>query len=161
IPYIRSFDVLVQYLMTLAVSEGFYPEIILEEIKNTFCYASISNEEWQKVLNFLLMGSDSLQAYDEYKKIEKTDDGRYIVADKKKILKHKLSIGTIVSDQMIQIKLLKGTRIGSIEEWFVSQLSLGDVFWFAGRALEFIRIKEMVAQVKPSKATSGKIPSYM
>jgi len=161
IPYIRSFDVLVQYLMTLAVSEGFYPDKILNEVKNTFCYASISNEEWQKVLNFLLMGSDSLQAYDEYKKIEKTDDGRYIVADKKKILKHKLSIGTIASDQMIQIKLLKGTRIGAIEEYFVSQLSPGDVFWFAGRALEFIRIKEMVAQVKLSKATSGKIPSYM
>ena len=161
IPYIRSFDVLVQYLMTLAVSEGFYPDKILAEVKNTFCYASISDQEWRKVLNFLLMGSDSLQAYDEYKKIEKTDDGRYIVADKKKILKHKLSIGTIVSDQMIQIKLLKGTRLGAIEELFVSQLSPGDVFWFAGRALEFIRIKEMVAQVKLSKATSGKIPSYM
>ncbi len=161
IPYIRSFDVLVQYLMTLAVSDGFYADIILAEIKNTFCYASITDEEWRKVVSFLLMGSDSLQAYDEYKKLEKTDDGLYIVTDKKKILKHKLSIGTIVSDQMIQIKLLKGTRLGAIEEWFVSQLSPGDVFWFAGRALEFIRIKEMVAQVKLSKATSGKIPSYM
>jgi ATP-dependent helicase Lhr and Lhr-like helicase len=161
IPYIRSFDVLVQYLMTLAVSEGFYPEIILKEIRNTFCYASISDEEWQKVLNFLLMGSDSLQAYDEYKKIEITDDGRYIVADKRKILKHKLSIGTIVSDQMIQIKLVKGTKLGSIEEYFVSQLSPGDIFWFAGRALEFVRIKEMAAQVRPSNANSGKIPSYM
>ena len=32
IPYVRSFDVLVQYLVTLAVSDGFRPEEILPEI---------------------------------------------------------------------------------------------------------------------------------
>ncbi len=42
IPYIRSFDVLIQYLVTIAVSDGFYPDQIFKEIKNTFCYSSIS-----------------------------------------------------------------------------------------------------------------------
>jgi len=161
VPYIRSFDVLIQYLMTLAVSEGFYPDQVFHEIKKTFCFASTTHEEWRQILNYLLMGGDSLKAYDEYKKVEITDDGKYIVQDKRKALKHKLSIGTIVSDAMINIKLLKGSRLGVIEEWFVSQLSAGDVFWFAGRALELVRIKDMTAQVRPSQSKTGKIPSYM
>lgn len=161
VPYIRSFDVLIQYLMTLAVSEGFYPDQVFHEIKKTFCFASTTHEEWRQILNYLLMGGDSLKAYDEYKKVEITDDGKYIVQDKRKALKHKLSIGTIVSDAMINIKLMKGSRLGVIEEWFVSQLSPGDVFWFAGRALELVRIKDMTAQVRPSQSKTGKIPSYM
>jgi len=161
VPYIRSFDVLIQYLMTLAVSEGFYPDQVFHEIKKTFCFASTTHEEWRQILNYLLMGGDSLKAYDEYKKVEITGDGKYIVQDKRKALKHKLSIGTIVSDAMINIKLLKGSRLGVIEEWFVSQLSAGDVFWFAGRALELVRIKDMTAQVRPSQSKTGKIPSYM
>jgi ATP-dependent Lhr-like helicase len=62
---------------------------------------------------------------------------------------------------MITIKLLKGSRLGSIEEWFVSQLSPGDTFWFAGRALELLRIKDMTAIVRLSTAKNGKIPAYM
>ncbi len=160
IPYIRSFDVLIQYLMTLAVSEGFYPERIWHEIKKTYCYASLDRDEWHKVLSFLVYGSQSLQAYDEYKKVIIDEDGKYTVTDRKQILRHKLSIGTIVSEGLMSIKLVKGTYIGVIEEWFVSQLTPGDVFWFAGRALELVRIKDMVTQVRLSNAKSGKIPSY-
>lgn len=160
IPHIRSFDVLAQYLMTLAVSEGFYPDQVLSEISNTFCYASVSDAEWLQLLQFLVSGSDSLYAYDEFKKIEIDHSGRYHVSNRKQALRHRLSIGTIVSDVMISIKLLKGTHLGMIEEVFVSQLSEGDVFWFAGRALEFVRMKDMTAQVKLSMAKSGKIPSY-
>lgn len=160
-PYIRSFDVLIQYLMTLAVSEGFNADVIFTQIKKTYCFASLEPIEWQKVLNFLVYGSDSLQAYDEYKKVEFTTDGHYFVNDKRKILRHKMSIGTIVSDAMISIKLVKGTHLGVVEEWFVSQLTPGDVFWFAGRALELVRIKDMTAQVKVSQSKSGKIPAYM
>ncbi|MGB4957826.1 MAG: ligase-associated DNA damage response DEXH box helicase [Saprospiraceae bacterium] len=160
IPYIRSFDVLIQYLMTLAVSEGFYPDQVVQEIKSTHCFASTNNDEWQKVLNFLIYGSESLQAYDEYKKVEIASDGRYFVSDKKKIFRHKLSIGTIVSEGMISIHLVSGKKLGVIEEWFVSQLTPGDVFWFAGRALELVRIKDMMAQVRPSQSNTGKVPSY-
>ena len=69
IPYIRSFDVLIQYLITLAVSEGFHPKEIFEEVKGTFCYSSISKDEWAWVLDFITTGGASLYAYDEYKKV--------------------------------------------------------------------------------------------
>lgn len=160
IPYIRSFDVLVQYLMTLACADGFDADEVYEQILRSYSYHSITPHEWLQVLNFLTIGSQTLQAYDEYKKVEKTGN-LYVVTDRKVSQKHKMSIGTIVSGGMISVRLLKGGYLGSIEEYFISQLSPGDVFRFAGLTLEFIRIKEMSAQVKPSQAKKGLIPSYM
>jgi len=160
IPYIRSFDVLIQYLMTLAVSSGFDPNQVKEEIKNTYSFESITDEEWSKVLNFLVYGSQSLQAYDEYQKVEKLD-GLYKVVNRRIAQRHRMSIGTIVSDAMINVKFVKGKWIGSVEEWFIAQLSPGDVFWFAGRCLELVRIKDMVAQVKLSSKKTTRVPSYM
>jgi ATP-dependent Lhr-like helicase len=160
IPYIRSFDVLVQYLMTLAVADGFDADDIYDQVLKTYSYHSITPAEWLQVLNYLTIGSQTLQAYDEYKKVEKIGN-IYAVTDRKVAQKHKMSIGTIVSDGMINVRLLKGGHLGTIEEYFISQLSPGDVFRFAGQTLEFIRIKEMSAQVRPSQAKRGLIPSYM
>jgi ATP-dependent Lhr-like helicase len=160
VPYIRCFDVLMQYLMTLAVSEGFEPKKIYAEVSNTFCFESMTQEEFYEILNYMRYGAKSLEAYDEYSKVE-VENGRYIVENKGIALKHRLSIGTIVSDAMVQVKYVSGMRLGSMEEWFVSQLIPGDVFWFAGRPLELVRFKEMTAQVRNTKNTKGKIPSYM
>ena len=160
VPHIRSFDVLIQYLMTLAVSEGFNPNEVYQQIKNTFCYSSISEDEWLQILNFLVHGSQSLQAYDEYQKVEIEGD-IYKVTNRQIIQRHKMSIGTIISDAMISVRFLSGKKVGSVEEWFIAQLSPGDVFWFAGRCLELIRIKEMNAQVKVSNKKTSRIPSYM
>ncbi len=159
-PFIRSFDVLIQYLMTLAVSEGFDSKVIYSQIKSTFCYSSLEDEEWLQILNFLVYGSQSLSAYDEYQKVD-IIEGIYKVTNRTIAQRHKMSIGTIISDAMIQIKFLSGKRVGSVEEWFIAQLKPGDVFWFAGRCLELIRIKDMTAQVKVSKKKSSRIPSYM
>jgi len=160
VPYIRSFDVLIQYLMTLAVSEGFDPKVVYPQIKKTFCYASINEEEWLQILNFLVYGSQSLQAYDEFQKVE-IENGIYTVNNRRIIQRHKMSIGTIVSDAMMDVRFLSGKKVGSVEEVFISQMSPGDVFWFAGRCLELIRVRDMVAQVRASKKKSSRIPSYM
>ncbi len=148
VPYLLSFDVLVQYLTTLAVSDGFYPEEIWPEIKQTFCFQAISEDEWRWVLNFITKGSQSLEAYDEYKKVEIEDDGKFKVNNRGVAMRHRLQIGTIVSDAMLTVKYLKGGFIGTIEEWFVSKLSPGDVFTFAGKNLELYRIKNMQVLVK-------------
>jgi ATP-dependent Lhr-like helicase len=160
IPYIRSFDVLIQYLMTLAVSDGFEPDKIYQEIINTFNYSSVSAEEWKTILSDLLYGTKALEAYDEYHKVT-IENGRYQVVNKGQALRHRLSIGTIVSDAMIQVKYQNGMYLGTIEEYFISLLKPGDVFWFAGRSLELVRFKEMTAFVINATANKGKIPSYM
>lgn len=161
IPYLNSFDVLLQYLTTLAVSDGFYPDEIYPEIQQTFCYQSLSEEQWQWLLNFLVMGSQSLKNYDEYKKVEIETDGKFKVNSRAVAMRHRFQIGTIVGDATISVRYQKGGYIGSIEEYFISKLSPGDVFTFAGRNLEFIRIKGMSTHVRNSKKKTNKVPSWM
>ena len=160
IPYIRSWDVLIQYLMTLATSEGFSAPVIYDEIRKTHCYSSIEEKDWQDVLYFLVNGSQSLSAYDEYRKLV-YDDGIYKVVDRRVAQRHRLSIGTISSESMMNVRFVKGGRIGMVEEWFISHLNVGDSFWFAGRPLELVMIKEMTAFVRMSKKKTKKIPSYL
>ncbi len=161
IPYLNSFDVLVQYLTTLAVSDGFYPKDIYPEVKNTFCYQALQEEEWQWVLNFITIGSQSLQSYDDYKKVEIEADGRFKVNNRGIAMRHRLQIGTIVSDAVLNVKYLKGGYIGSIEEFFISKLTPGDVFTFAGRNLELVRIINMQVLVRKSSKRTSKVPSWM
>ncbi len=161
IPYLLSFDVLVQYLTTLAVSNGFFPKDIYPEIKSTFCFQAMTEDDWRWLLNFITKGSQSLQAYDEYKKVEIEEDGRFKVNHRGVAMRHRLQIGTIVSDAMLSVKYMKGGYIGTIEEWFISKLTPGDIFTFAGRNLELVRIKNMQVLVKKSKKKNAKVPSWM
>lgn len=160
IPYLLSFDVLVQYLTTLAVSNGFSPSEIFPEVKSTFCFRDINEDQWRWLLNFITTGSQSLQAYDEYKKVEIEDDGTFKVNDRGVAMRHRLQIGTIVSDAMLTVKFITGGYLGSIEEWFVSKLNPGDSFTFAGRNLELVRIKNMQVLVRKSPKKNSKVPSW-
>lgn len=148
IPYLNSWDVLVQYLNTLAVSDGFFPDEIFEEVRQTFCYQNITKENWNWILNFITNGSQSLQAYDEFKKVEIEEDGRYKINSRLIAMHHRMQIGTIVGDASLNVKFLSGGYIGSIEEWFVSKLQPGDVFTFAGKRLELFRVKNMQVLVR-------------
>ncbi|OXB06116.1 ligase-associated DNA damage response DEXH box helicase [Flavobacterium pectinovorum] len=162
IPYLNSWDVLVQYLNSLAVSDGFYPDEIFEEVKNTFCYQNMTKENWNWILNFITNGSQSLQAYDEFKKVEIEEDGRFKIHSRMIAMHHRMQIGTIVGDASLNVKFLSGGYIGSIEEWFASKLQPGDVFTFAGKRLELFRVKNMqvlVRKADPKKAS--RVVSWM
>ncbi len=159
-PMLLCFDVLLQYLTTLSVGDGFIPKNIFTQIKNTYCYAEISDEEWHEIIHFLVSGGKALQAYDEYKKII-IEDGIYKIANRQLAMRHRMHIGTIVSDAMLKVKFLSGGYIGVIEEYFISKLKAGDVFTLAGRNVEFLMIKEMTVIVKKSTAKKSVVPSWM
>ncbi len=160
IPYIRSFDVLLQYLTTLAVGDGFDADVIFREVKGTHCYDSISREEFEQCMAMLIHGGSSLSAYPDFHRLVMID-GLYRVESRKLAMRHRLSIGAIVSDVMMRVKFMSGKYLGSIEEYFISRLKAGDVFWFSGRQLELIQVRNLEAIVKPSSRKTGVVPSWM
>lgn len=160
VPYMLCFDVLLQYMCTLAVSDGFYPDILFKEIKSTHCYKDITEDEWLQLLQFITIGGIALQQYNDYKKVE-IINGLYKITSRRIAMRHRMHIGTIVSDAMLKVKFMGGGFIGVIEEWFVSRLNPGDVFTLGGRNLEFVMIKEMTAIVKKSNASKSIVPSWM
>ncbi len=161
LPHINSYDVLVQYLTTLAISEGFNSRQIFEEVKSTFCFQDIDKNTWQWALDFITTGGNSLENYTDYHKVILDDDGLYRVKNKGVAMRHRLQIGSIVSDAILKVKYLSGRFVGSVEEWFISKLNPGDAFTFAGKTLELVRIKQMEVYVRKSKAKNAKVPSWM
>src|SRR3954447_7190482 len=159
-PMLLCFDVLTQYLCTLAIGEGFNPDKIYNEIKSTYCFADITEEEYQNILYYITKGGAALTQYDEYKKVEIGEDGIYRIKNRGIAMRHRMHIGTIVSDAMLKVKLLGGSYVGMIEEYFISRLSPGDVFTLAGRTLELVGIKDMTVVTKKSSAKKSIIPSW-
>jgi ATP-dependent Lhr-like helicase len=158
-PMTLCFDVLIQYLGTLAISDGFTPEDILPEIRSTYCYSDITDYEFEEILYFITSGGTALQQYDEFKKVE-VIDGLYKITSRRIAMRHRMHIGTIVSDPMLKVKFLSGGYIGMIEEYFISRLQPGDVFTLSGRNLEFVMIKDMTVIVKKSNSSKSIVPSW-
>ncbi|HET6995457.1 MAG TPA: DEAD/DEAH box helicase, partial [Chitinophagaceae bacterium] len=158
-PMLLCYDVLIQYLNTLAVSDGFLPGQVFEEIKGTYCYKQLLQGEWDQLLHFISAGGKALTQYDDYKKTE-IEDGVYKIKSRRLAMRHRLHIGTIVSEAMMKVRFLQGGYVGVIEEWFISRLQPGDVFTLAGRNLEFIMIKDLTAYVRKSNAKKSIVPSW-
>ncbi|MEY2900920.1 MAG: hypothetical protein RLY89_26, partial [Bacteroidota bacterium] len=158
-PMLLCFDVLIQYLCTLAVGEGFDANTILKEIKTSYCFADISMEEWTEILLHITQGGIALNQYDEYHKVV-VENGIYKVTSRKIAMRHRMHIGTIVSDAMLKVKFLGGGYVGVIEEYFISRLDPGDVFTLAGRNLELVMIKDMDVLVRKSSAKKSIVPSW-
>ncbi len=159
-PMLLCYDVLIQYLGTLAISEGFRPEIVFPELKSTYCYREMTEQEWREILHFITQGGSALQQYDEFRKVEIMEDGLYRINSRRVAMRHRLHIGTIVSDSMLKVRMVSGGYVGVIEEYFVSRMEPGDVFTLAGRVVEFVMIKEMTVLVRKSNAKKSRVPSW-
>jgi ATP-dependent helicase Lhr and Lhr-like helicase len=157
----RPLDVLVQHLVTIALGTGFTEAELLSEVRDTWSYRGLADEEWDWALDFVGRGGDALRMYPEYHRVRRDDAGIHRVQDARIGQRHRMSIGTIVSEATMLVKLANGRNLGSIEESFISRLRKGDAFLFGGRALELVRVHEMTAYVQPAKRKSGAVPRWM
>lgn len=165
IPLDKPLDVLVQHLMTCAIGGGFTRSEILDEVRTAAAYADLSDTELGWVLDFLTRGGAVLGAYPEYRRatIEQTPDGdRYMASDQSVAVSHRLAIGTITSDGAMTVRWASGggKPLGTVEESFISKISPGDRFVFAGRVLELARVKEMTAYVRKARSNRGVVPRW-
>lgn len=158
-PMTLCFDVLIQWLCTLAVGDGFRPEALFKEVQSSFCFSEITPDEWAEVLLNITQGGIALNQYDEYHKVI-VEDGLYKITSRKIAMRHRMHIGTIVSDAMLKVKFLGGGYVGVIEEYFISRLEPGDTFTLAGRNLELVMIKDMDVLVRKSNAKKSIVPSW-
>ncbi len=160
-PPVLTYDVLIQFLVTLAVGDGFVATHAFEVAKRTRTFSNLSQEEMNWMLDFITKGGSSLGSYDDFLKVTLSEDGRYRVSNKRIAMKHRLSMGTIVSDAMLKIRFKNGTYLGTVEEYFISKMKIGDRFFFAGRNLELLQVKDLTAYVKVSEKKTSNVVSWM
>ncbi len=158
-PLDRPLDVLAQHLVTLALGGGFVAEETFEEVRRSNAFRNLSREEWDWLLDFVSRGGPALRAYPEYARVVERD-GRYMVEDQQIARRHRASIGTIVSDASLRVQYLRGAKLGTVEESFIARLKPGDRFTFAGRQLEFVRVRDMTAWVRRAKPGDALVPRW-
>ncbi len=160
----KPLDVLVQHLVSMALGGGFLPDELLEEVRSAWAYRELTDDEWQWALAFVRHGGHSLTAYPDYRRVEPDEHGIWRVPDARLARRHRMSIGTIVSDASLQLKYWSkgggGRSLGSVEEGFIARLRPGDGFLFAGRQLELVRVENMTAYVKRSTAKKAAVPRW-
>jgi ATP-dependent Lhr-like helicase len=160
----KPLDVLVQHLVSMALGGGFKPAELLVEVRGTWAYRLLSDDEWAWALAFVRHGGHSLTAYPDYQRVAPDAEGIWRVPDARLGRRHRMGIGTIVSDASLQLKFWSkgggGRTLGSVEEGFIARLKPGDGFLFAGRALELVRVENMTAYVKRSTTRKAAVPRW-
>ncbi len=160
-PLKKPYDVLIQHMATLACGPGLKLEELKHSLKETYSFSSITANDLNWCLKFLTQGGETLQRYPQYHKLVYNElTGRYHIANSKYALLHRMSIGTIVSRESVMVTYTNRSKIGSVDESFISKLKKGDVFQFAGKRLEFVMLKDMTAYAKASKRPTNVIPSW-
>lgn len=159
---LKPLDVLVQHLVTVALGGGFRAEELLAEVRSCWAYRTLTDEEWQWALAFVRNGGNSLQAYPDYRRAIPDEHGVWHVPDAHLARRHRMSIGTIVSDASMAVKFWgkRGKALGTVEESFIARLKPGDHFLFGGRLLELVRVQEMTAYVNRAKGKKPAVPRW-
>ncbi len=155
------YDVLIQFLVTLAVGVGLEDKQIYQVVKQTKSFEKLSENEMNWVMDFITKGGASLGSYEDFLKVSLDEDGLYKVMNRRIAMKHRLSMGTIVSDALLKVKFKNGAYLGSVEEYFISKMKIGDRFFFAGRSLELLQVKGLIATVKVSEKKTKNVVSWM
>ena len=154
-------DVLLQHLTGLACGPGFHPDKTYAAVRSCAAYADLNRDDWEWCLQFLEHGGECLGAYPRYRKLEWDEESqRFNVRDKAVARVHRLNIGTITAAPAITVRFVRGAVLGHVEETFISQLKPKDVFFFSGRQLEFVRLRDMTAYVKVSTKKTRTVPAW-
>ncbi|TWC15189.1 MULTISPECIES: ligase-associated DNA damage response DEXH box helicase [unclassified Pseudomonas] len=160
----KPLDVLVQHLVSMALGGGFVPDELYREVRGAWAYRDLNEAQWAWALAFVRHGGLSLTAYPDYRRVEPDEHGIWRVPDARLARRHRMSIGTIVSDASLQLKFWSkgggGKTLGSVEEGFIARLRPGDGFLFAGRLLELVRVENMTAYVRRSQAKKAAVPRW-
>jgi ATP-dependent helicase Lhr and Lhr-like helicase len=177
-----AIDVLAQHVLGCACSAPFHPDQLFAEVRSAAPYAGLSRATFERVVDFASTGGYALRAYERFAKLRPMDDGRLRLSHPKLAQQHRLNIGTIVDSEMLKVRLVRrgaaprpgadaarqrsgkpltgGRHLGEIDEYFVSEMTPGDTFIFAGEIVRLEGVRDSEAYVSKGYSGDPKIPSY-
>jgi ATP-dependent Lhr-like helicase len=156
-PLPKPLDVLAQHLVTCALGGGIVPADFFDEVRSAHSYRTLTREEFNGTLALVTHGGDTLRVYPQFRKVvpDGSEAERHSVPDKRIATQHRLNVGTIVGEAVIDIQYASGRRLGTIEESFITMLRPGQKFLFAGKVVSYVGLHDMTAIVRPVPASAG------
>lgn len=161
-----ALDVLAQHVIGCAAAAPFWPDALYDEVKSAAPYAGLTRETFDSVLGYAATGGYALKAYERYRRLVTQADGRMRLRSAALARQWRMNSGTIV--EAVTMNVVFGTgkpgrggrKLGQVEEYFVSQLRVGDSFMFAGQVVEVTGFDGGDVHVRLGRG-APKVPSYM
>lgn len=129
---------------------------VFATIRRAHPFRELTRPEFDRILQYLEGGGESLkkQYVGVFGKIA-VEEGVISLAHPRIAREFLVNIGTIHSEGFIDV-ILRQRRLGSVEENFVKQLKVGDVFVLGGRVVRLIETRVQEAHVERA---DGKLPT--
>jgi ATP-dependent Lhr-like helicase len=171
-PAVLKYDVLAQHILGRACAGPFLADDLFVEVRSAFTYRQLKRELFDQALDYVATGGYALKSYDRYAKLKQQADGSWRIAHPRLTLQYRLNVGTIVEEEMLKVRLARVRRnggrrfvtggfvLGELEEYFLSQLAIGDTFLFGGEVLRFEGLDEFGALATRAPGREPRIPSY-
>ena len=170
-----ALDILAQHVMGRACGDGFQLEELYDEIVRAAPYQNLDWETYERIVDFVASGGYALKTYDRFHRIVRRPDGVWVARTARDAQAHRMNVGAIVESPMLSVRLASfigkekpgekravraGLKLGEMEEYFLSTLTPGDTFLFAGEVLRLVGVEGMDALVVRAVSEQPAIPSY-
>jgi ATP-dependent Lhr-like helicase len=153
-------DVLAQHILAVAVAGPFHPDDLYAEIIRAAPYASLTRRDFDDALGFVENGGYALQSYDRFRRLFRDSEGMVHIRGPAAARQLRMNLGTIVETPLVKVRLRGGPVLGEVEEWFVSTLTAGDCFIFAGQLLKFEGLDALACMVSRGGEGEPRVPAY-
>ena len=171
-PAVLKLDVLAQHILGCACAGPFDADQLYAEVSGAWTYRNLTRADFDAAMDYVATGGYALRAYEKYAKLKLRADGLWRLTHPLIAQQYRLNMGTIVEAEMLKVRIASvkrrlgkrvvtgGRSLGELEEWFLSQLSIGDTFLFAGEVLRFEGLDEFGALATRAHGSDPMIPSY-
>ena len=171
-PAVLKLDVLAQHVLGRACAGPFDADEFFAEVTRAWTYRNLTRSDFDAAVDYVATGGYALRAYEKYAKLKRRADGLWRLTHPLIAQQYRLNMGTIVEAAMLKVRIASvkrrlgkrvvtgGRSLGELEEWFLSQLSIGDTFLFAGEVLRFEGLDEFGALATRARGSDPMIPSY-
>jgi ATP-dependent Lhr-like helicase len=171
-PAVLKLDVLAQHILGRACAGPFDADEFFAEVTQAWTYRNLTRADFDAAMDYVATGGYALRSYEKYAKLKRRADGLWRLTHPLIAQQYRLNMGTIVEAEMLKVRIASvkrrlgkrvvtgGRSLGELEEWFLSQLSLGDTFLFAGEVLRFEGLDEFGALATRAHGSDPMIPSY-
>jgi ATP-dependent helicase Lhr and Lhr-like helicase len=156
----KPYDVLAQHIVGLAALGLVTADEIFSLVCRAFPFRNLTRAEFDRVLQYLEGGGASLakQYAGVFGKI-RVENGFIALAHPRIAREFLVNIGTIHSEGFIDV-LLRRRRLGSVEENFIKQLRIGDLFVLGGRIVRLIDTGVQEAYVERADGQLPTVPRW-
>jgi ATP-dependent helicase Lhr and Lhr-like helicase len=169
-------DVLAQHLIGMGVqagAEGFEAGAAYELVRRTYCYATLSREDFEACVGYVAGPSPRSTATNNVAvapgeapagakagRLEVDADGRLRLSRPGSAGLYYQNVGTIASEASVFVRLRNGPSLGTVEEGFAASLKPGDRFVLGGRCVAFVGIERMTVTVAASDGQMPTVPRW-